>query len=162
VLVYSRQNISPLLLYALHPHTSRRSLDDFQERIHVALTTCGDNIDCPNFIFRDHIEFVRRLHAAYGDSLHIIPTERLYAETTDVLDEVIQVLNIDPHNFQAVTNLSVNVNGNPGIGATQEKSTGDYPPLTPEILAETQTAVLAVARFVQKTTGFDIGEFWEV
>lgn len=104
---------------------------------------------------------MRRLHAAYGDSLHIIPTERLYAETANVLDEVVQVLNIHPHDFQAVTNLSVNVNGNPGIEATQGKSTGDYPPLTPEILAETQAAVLAVARFVQETTGFDIGEFWK-
>jgi len=104
---------------------------------------------------------VRTLHAAYGEGLHIIPTERLYAETADVLDEVVQVLNIYPHDFQAVTNLSVNVNGNPGIEATLEKSTGDYPPLTPEILAETQVAVLAVARFVQETTGFDIGAFWK-
>lgn len=127
----------------------------------MALATCGDNIDCPTFIFGDHINFVRRLHAAYGDGLHIIPTERLYAETADVLDEVIQMLNINPHDFQAVTNLSVNVNGNPGFGATQEKSTGDYPPLTSEILAETKAAVLAVGSFVQKTTGFDIGEFWE-
>ena len=103
---------------------------------------------------------MQKLHAVYGKGLHIIPTERLYSETVDVLDEVVQVLNIYPHDFQAVTSLSVNVNGNPGIEATTEKSTGDYPPLTPEILAETQAAVLAVSRFVQETTGFDIGKFW--
>lgn len=161
MLVYPRQSYSRLLLCALSPHTSLRSLDDFQERIRSGLATCGDNIDCPSFIFRAHIIYVRELHAAYGEGLHIIPTERLYAETADVLDEVVRVLNIYSHDFQAVTNLSVNVNGNPGIEAALGKTTGDYPPLTPEILAETQAAVLAVARFVQETTGFDIGKFWQ-
>ena len=149
------------MLSVLRPRTSFRSLDDFRFRVKSRLEDCSDDIYCPGFIFRGHITYVQRLHAAFGKGLHIIPTERLYAETADVLDEVIQVLNIHPHDFQAVTNLSVNVNGNPGVGATQEKSTGDYPPLTSEILAETQVAVSAVASFVQKTTGFDIGEFWE-
>lgn len=128
----------------------------------MPLKICGDDIHCPSFIFRDHINYVRKLHAAYGNGLHIIPTERLHAETTEVLNEVVQVLDIPLHDFKAVTNLSINVNGNPGIEAIQEKSIGDYPPLTPDILAETQAAVLAVARFVQDTTGFDIGEFWKI
>lgn len=145
---------------AVHPHASCRSIDDFQKRIQLPLATCGDNIDCPSFIFREHIKYVQKLHAVYGKGLHIIPTESLYSETVDVLDEVVQVLNIYPYDFQAVTSLSVNVNGNPGIETTTEKSTGDYPPLTSEILAETQAAVLAVSRFVQETTGFDIGKFW--
>lgn len=106
--------------------------------------------------------YVQRLYAAFGKGLHIIPTERLYAETAVVLDDVIRLLNVRPHDFQKVANLSVNVNGNPGTDATQEKSIGEYPPLTPEILAETRTAVLAVAEFVRNITGFDIRGSWDM
>ena len=149
-----------MLSVLLRPHTSPRSLDDFQIRVKSQLEDCSDDIYCPGFIFRGHIKYVQKLHAVFGKSLHIIPTERLYAETADILDEVTHLLNIHPHDFQAVTNLSVNVNGNPGLAMTQEQSAGDYPSLTPEILAETQAAVLAVAEFVRTTTGFDIGQFW--
>lgn len=153
------------MVFPLHiprPHSSHRSLEDFRARILPALASCGDDVSCPGFLFRDHITYIQRLYAAFGDSVHVIPTERLYDETAAVLDDVARLLNVRSHDFHTVANLSVNVNGNPGTEATQEKSIGDYPPLTPEILAETRSAVLAVTEFVQYTTGFDIRGSWDM
>lgn len=136
-----------------------RSAEDFHEKINKRLISCHD-IESPDFIFAEYVQFVVRMHAAFGDNVHIIPTEMLYKDTEKVLGQITELLEIDKHDFSAVASLSVNVNGNPGIDSVQEKTRGDYPPVSSKVIEETMHAVESVATFIHDISGHPIHESW--
>lgn len=138
-----------------------RSVEDFHERLKQRLLNSSKSITSHDFIFRDYITYMRRLNAAFAGGVHIIPTERLYTETEQVLQDITDILGVYHHNYSHISRFSVNVNGSPGMEALQEKKRGDYPPLTPEIRQEAKQSVLSVADLLRDEFGYSIHSWWE-
>ena len=139
-----------------------RSPLDFHHMLQKQLIEGGNVINGSGFLFSVHVSYVRNLHIAFGDSLHIIPSELLYSQTEMVLTETTKALRLMDYNFTGVASLAVNVNGHPGMSATMSKGEeGEkYPPLLQETIELAKESVIAVATFVETTTGTNVRPYW--
>jgi len=137
-----------------------RSPSDFHQRVIRALAKGCQNIACSDFIFENHKLYISNLHAIYKKGLHLVPTESLYSDTEAVLNSIVSILGLPPHDFSELAKYSVNVNGNPGTNAVQEKTRGDYPPMLQATRDITAKTVKEVAMYAESISGIDFLKIW--
>jgi hypothetical protein len=137
-----------------------RSPSDFHQRVTRALAEGCQSIACSDFVFRNHKNYISNLHAIYNQGLHLLSTELLYSETEAILNRVVSILGLPPHDFSEISKYSINVNGNPGTDTVQEKSRGDYPPMLQATRDITAEAVKEVAKYAESISGIDFFKIW--
>ena len=107
-------------------YTFRRSPQEFHHLCTIAGTCIGLAFDIS--------KTVSGLHSRYGDRLMLVSSEKLYANTGMVLDEIVARLGLPAYDFSHVTNSSVNVNGVHLKSFISRKQRGRYPPMLPETI----------------------------